>query len=132
LDRFHRENVVFSSHLVAFAAWHTLLKAKKDDLYGLLAVQEEDLFVSHDVMISTVDRLHVRLRELEREGRLRMAAHLHTDIRTIIEHGLKNLGVYHIDVPLLRGSKGEILTRDSRLLYFYANRLNGYDLEKYV
>jgi glycerol-3-phosphate O-acyltransferase len=132
LERFHTENVVFSSHLVAFAAWHVLLKEKNGDLYGLLSVPEEDLYVGHDAMISTVDRLHVRLRELERTGRLRMATHLHTDIRSIIEHGLKNLGVYHLKVPLLRGSKGEILTQDLHLLYFYSNRLQGYDLEKYV
>jgi glycerol-3-phosphate O-acyltransferase len=132
LDRFLRENVVFSSHLVAFAAWHVLLKQWKGDLYGLLSVPEEDLFVGHDEMIKTVDRLHVRLRELERAGRLRMASHLHLDIRAIIEHGLKNLGVYHIDLPLLRGKKGEILTQDTRLLCFYAHRLDGYELEKYV
>jgi glycerol-3-phosphate O-acyltransferase len=132
LERFHSENVVFSSHLVAFAAWHILLREKRGDLYALLGVPEEDLFVGREEMIKTVDRLHVRLRELERAGRLRMSPHLHLDIRAIIEHALKNLGVYHINVPLLRGAKGEILTQDLRLLYFYANRLNGYDLEKYL
>lgn len=132
LERFQIENVVFSSHLVAFAAWNILLRQKKGDLYGLLAVQEEDLYVGHDEMIHVVDRLHVRLRELERGGRVRLAQHMHTDIRAIIEHGLRNLGVYHLRQPLMRGSKGELLTQDSRLLYFYANRLKGYDLEKYV
>lgn len=132
LERFKRENVVFSSHLVAFAAWHVLLRKYNGDLYSLLAVQEEDLYIGRDEMLQTVDRLHVRLRELERAKQLRMAEHLHTDIRAIIEHGLKNLGVYHLASPLLRGSKGEILTQDLRLLYFYSNRLKGYDLEKYV
>jgi glycerol-3-phosphate O-acyltransferase len=132
LERFQIENVVFSSHLVAFAAWHILLKSKKGDLYHLLSVPEEDLFVGHEEMIKTVDRLHVRLRELERMGRLRLAPHMHTDIRAIIEHGLKNLGVYHLNLPLMRGSKGELVTQDTRLLYFYANRLKGFDLEKYV
>ncbi len=132
LSHFHTDNVVFSSHLVAFAAWHILLNQKNGDLYGLLSVPEEDLYIGREEMLKTVDRLHVRLRELERAGRLKMAPHLHTDIRAIIEHGLKNLGVYHIDLPLLRGSKGEILTQDLRLLLFYANRLQGYELEKYV
>lgn len=132
LHRFQIENVVFSSHLVAFAAWHILLREYKGDIYGLLNVPEEDLFVDREEMIKTVDRLHIRLRELERTGNVRLADHLHADIRSIIEHGLKNLGVYHLAQPLLRSKKGHLLTQDLRLLYFYANRLSGFDLEKYV
>ncbi len=132
LERFLSENVVFSSHLVAFAAWHILLAKNKGNLYGLLAIPEEDIHIGQEEMFKTVDRLHVRLRELERAGRVRMADHLQTDIRAVIDHGLKNLGVYHLQIPLLRGKMGEILTQDLRLLYFYSNRLNGYDLEKYV
>ncbi|MBK9448438.1 MAG: 1-acyl-sn-glycerol-3-phosphate acyltransferase [Bacteroidetes bacterium] len=132
LERFQIENVVFSSHLVAFAAWQILLREKNGDIYRLLNVPEEDLFIPREEMLKTVDRLHVRLRELERNGRLRLAQHMHTDIRAIIEHGLKNIGVYHINQPLLRGKKGELLTQDLRLLYFYSNRLKGFDLEKYV
>jgi glycerol-3-phosphate O-acyltransferase len=132
LERFQIESVVFSSHLVAFAAWQILLREKHGDIYRLLNVPEEDLYISREEMLKTVDRLHVRLRELERNGRLRLAQHMHTDIRAIIEHGLKNIGVYHINQPLLRGKKGELLTQDLRLLYFYSNRLKGFDLEKYV
>jgi glycerol-3-phosphate O-acyltransferase len=132
LERFQIENIVFSSHLVAFAAWQILLREKNGDIYRLLNVPEEDLFIPREEMLKTVDRLHVRLRELERNGRVRLAPHMHTDIRAIIEHGLKNIGVYHIAQPLLRGSKGELLTQDLRLLYFYSNRLKGFDLEKYV
>ena len=132
LERFKVENVVFSSHLVAFAAWHILLKEKNGDLYGLLNIPEEDIRIDEAELLKTIDHLHVRMRELERANQIRLAPHLHSDMNTILEHGLSNLGVYHINVPLMRGKKGEILTEDIRLLLFYANRLDGYELEKYV
>lgn len=132
LDCFKVENVVFSSHLVAFADWHMLLKEKVGDLYGLLNIAEEDIRIDESELIKTIDRLHVRMRELERANLMKMAPHLHSDMKSILEHGLKNLGVYHIDVPLLRRKPGIIGTQDSRQLLFYANRLDGYELEKYV
>ncbi|MFM2377381.1 MAG: hypothetical protein RLZZ165_2478 [Bacteroidota bacterium] len=132
LERFQKENVVFSSHLVAYAAWHLLLGSHHGDLYSLLSVPEEDLRVGWEDFQKTVERLHVRLSELERLGQVRLARHLHTDIRTVIAHGLKNLGVYHLKLPLLQGSDGDVRTQDLRLLYFYANRLQGYGLDKYV
>ena len=132
LERFKIENVVFSSHLVSFAAWHILLKEKGGDLYGLLNVAEEDIRIEEELLLKTIDHLHIRMRELERAGQLKMSPHLHTDMHAILEHGLKNLGVYTLNVPLYQGEDGHIRTKDTRQLLFYANRLDGYELEKYV
>ncbi len=49
----------------------------------------------------------------------------------IIKHGLKNLGVYHPSLPLLKNANGNIITQDLKVLYFYRNRLIGYGLEQH-
>lgn len=132
LQSYYRENIVFSSHLVAFAALQTFLRQRKTDIYGLLMVQEDDLVIPADEFAKTMERLHVRLREMERADRVKLADHLKKDMDTVIEHGIRNLGIYHVQKPLKRDESGNICTEDLKLLFFYNNRMNGYDLEKYV
>lgn len=131
LASYYRENIVFSSHLVAFAAFNMLMKRQRKDIYGLLTMAEEDLVMSFDEFSATVERLHVRLCQMERNGKIRLAEHLQTSVPAIIRHGIENLGTYHLKKPIALDKEENIITEDLRLLYFYNNRLNGYDLEKY-
>ena len=48
-----------------------------------------------------------------------------------IEHGLKNVGLYHPQRPLVH-RKDKIIIQDPNTLYYYHNRMEGYELEKYV
>jgi glycerol-3-phosphate O-acyltransferase len=132
LLRFYRENVVFSSHVVAFVACSLLLKRHKGDIYALLTVSEEDLVISKSEFCSALDHVLVRLRELERAGKLRLSPHVQDDPTKVLMHGVRNLGIYHVHKPLLLNEKDEFITENTRLLYFYHNRLKGYDLAKYV
>jgi glycerol-3-phosphate O-acyltransferase len=50
----------------------------------------------------------------------------------VIRHGLENVGIFHLKRPLLFNKEGNIITRDLNTLYYYHNRLVGYDLEKFV
>jgi glycerol-3-phosphate O-acyltransferase len=50
----------------------------------------------------------------------------------VISHGLENVGNFHLKRPLLMDKKGSIITKDLNTLYFYHNRLVGYDLEKLI
>ena len=75
-------------------------------------------------------KVWTRIKELEKEGSLHMAPHLKQDMDQIIQHGLANLGMYHAKRPLIQNENGEIVTEDLSLLYFYHNRLDGYELEK--
>lgn len=133
LKRYYCENVVFSSHLIAFAALTIFLnRLPKPDIYALLTIEEEDLIIDREEFHKAVERLHIRLREMERAGQVRLAEHLHTDVRKIVEHGLANIGIYHAKKPLYANAAGSICTQDTRLLYFYHNRMKGYDLAKYI
>lgn len=131
VEEFHIINRVFSSHLVAFTAFRMIKRDnKKLDLFNLLRLPEEDIILPYEQFKSECLRVLERIFELREKGKLHVAPHLRQEIDQIILHGLDNVGMYHAKRPLLRNEKGDIITEDLNLLYFYHNRLDGYDLEK--
>jgi len=131
VEEFHKINRVFSSHLVAFTAFNLIKRAnRKLDLFSLLKLPEEDISIPYEDFRESCERVLNRVRQLKGEGKLHMAPHLNEDIDRIIQHGLENVGMYHAKRPLVRSNSNEILTEDMNLLYYYHNRLLGYELEK--
>jgi len=50
---------------------------------------------------------------------------------TVIDLGISNVGMYHTYRPLLKNKNGNIISQDLHNLYYYHNRMDGYELEKY-
>lgn len=131
VEEFHKINRVFSSHLVAFTAFRLIKKAnRKLDLFSLLRIPEEDIVLEYSVFMKACQQVLNRIKQLRDEGKLHMAPHLNWDIEEIIAHGMDNVGMYHAKRPLIRNEKGDVVTEDISLLYYYHNRLDGYELEK--
>ncbi|RIW16379.1 glycerol-3-phosphate acyltransferase [Algoriphagus lacus] len=131
VEEFHKINRVFSSHLVAFVAFE-LIKAKtnKLDLFDLIRLPEEDIFIPYEEFKSVCQMVLDRVFELKAQGKIDTAPHLKRTMDEIIAHGMDNVGMYHAKRPLIRDKDGNIVTEDMSLLYFYHNRLHGYGLEK--
>ena len=133
VEEYHRINEVFASHLVAFTAFQIFRKRyPKLDLYNLLRLPDEDQFINYDEFKSTLSTLLMRLYEMCDKGKVNVSPCLTGDPEKIISHGLENVGMYHAKRPLIRNKKGDITTEDLNLLFYYQNRLDGYNLEKYV
>lgn len=131
VEEFHKINRVFSSHLVAFTAFQMIKQDnKKLDLYNLLRLPEEDIFLVYVEFKEACMMVLAKIFELEAAGKLQVAPHMKQDIDTIITHGLENVGMYHAKRPLVKNKNGNIETQDLTLLYYYHNRLDGYGLEK--
>ncbi|MCH6232554.1 1-acyl-sn-glycerol-3-phosphate acyltransferase [Cognataquiflexum rubidum] len=131
VEEFHKINRVFSSHLVAFTAFQMIKREnKKMDLYNLLRLPEEDVVLIYHEFKEECQKVLNKIRELEAESKVQIAPHMKSDIDSIIDHGLANVGMYHAKRPLVKNSMGNIETQDLNLLYYYHNRLHGYDLEK--
>jgi glycerol-3-phosphate O-acyltransferase len=131
VEEFHINNRVFSSHLVAFTAFQMIKQDnKKLDLYSLLRLPAEDIFLVYVEFREACQMVLDRIFELELQGRLQIAPHMRQDIDAIIDHGLENVGMYHAKRPLIKNRNGNIETQELTLLYYYHNRLDGYDLEK--
>lgn len=131
VEEFHKINRVFSSHLVAFVAFE-LIKAKNNklDLFDLIRLSEEDIFLPYEEFKAACQLVLDRIFELKTQGKIDIAPHMKREMDTIITHGLDNVGMYHAKRPLIKDKQGNIVTEDMSLLYFYHNRLHGYGLEK--
>ncbi len=133
VSEYHRINRVFSSHLVAFVAFELFQKQHpKLDLFGLLRLPEEGLELGYEDFKTACRNVRKRIYELKDEKSVNHATHLKGDIDTVIRNGLDNVGIFHLKRPLLFNKEGNIITRDLNTLYYYHNRLVGYDLEKFV
>jgi glycerol-3-phosphate O-acyltransferase len=133
VGEYHRINRVFASHLVAFVAFEMWQKKHpKLDLFGLLRLPEEDQVLDYEEFRATCKRVRKQIYQLKDEGKVYYATHLKGKIDLVIRHGLDNVGIFHLKRPLLLNKEGNIITKDFNTLYYYHNRLVGYDLEKFI
>lgn len=133
VQEFHRINKVFPSHLVAFCGFVILQKKfKKLDLYNLMRLPEEELIIPREQFYSTFETLLQRAHKMYNKGEVSISPSLTGDPEDIIRQGLKNVGMYHAKRPLLLNKEGDLTTQDINLLFYYHNRLVGYNLEQYV
>ncbi|PIQ49482.1 MAG: acyltransferase [Cytophagales bacterium CG12_big_fil_rev_8_21_14_0_65_40_12] len=133
VEEYHRINKVFASHLVAFTAFEILQKKyRKLDLYNLLRIPDEDQVIPYEEFREVFDRILARVYEMYNKGEVSVSPYLTGDPDKIINHGLANVGMYHAKRPLIKNKKGDITTQDLNLLFYYHNRLVGYNLESYV
>lgn len=129
VERYHIENRVFSSHVVAFVAFEMLKKQHADlDLFGLLRVAQEDRVIDREKFQEAMDRVLERLRTLADRGKVHLAGHMVNDTVSIIDHGIQNLGIYHAKRPLTYHNEETLISENINLLYFYHNRMEGYGL----
>lgn len=133
VNEFHRNNRVFSSHLMAFTAFRMLEKKHPTlDLYGLLRLSDEELVIPYNDFKTSVSNLRDALRAMKDAGEVGLADHLGRDKDELIAHGVKNLGMYHAQPPLGFNKSGDLVIYNMNLLYYYHNRLEGYELEKFL
>lgn len=133
IEEFHKFNEVLTSHLVAFVSYQLLRKQYvNQDLYSFLRLPEDELSLSFDLFKQQVGKVVQVLHEMEHGEKLLLAPEFEESLDIIVETGLNNLGMYHAKRPLLKNEQGNIITQDLNLLYFYHNRLVGYNLDKYV
>ncbi|MCC5919304.1 MAG: 1-acyl-sn-glycerol-3-phosphate acyltransferase [Cyclobacteriaceae bacterium] len=130
---YHKHNRVFSSHLVAFTAFQMIKKRhRKLDLYNLLRLPEEDLVIDYQEFKTTFKGLRKVLYQLYQDGKVKLAPHMSWKSEEVIAHGLENVGMYHALRPLVRNEAGDIVIQDMNKLYYYHNRMLGYELERYL
>lgn len=133
VSEYHRINRIFASHLVAFIAFEMWVqKYPKLDLFGFLRLPEEELEIPYEEFRDTFKKVRKEIYRMVDDGKVHIATHLKGDVDIVIRRGLENVGIFHLKRPLLRNKKGNIVTQDLKVLYYYHNRLAGYDLEKFV
>jgi len=132
-ERYYKENIVLSSHLVAFTTFNILRNQNEDlDLYGLLRLPDEDYVFEMETVGKAIDQVREKLFEMEKEGEIKLSEQIRWETRDLIKHGVANLGNYHALKPLKINKEGNIVSEDLKVLYYYHNRLENYDLDKSI
>lgn len=133
VERYHVENIVLASHLVAFAVFEMLAHENpKLDLFGLLRLPPDDYLFPFRAVEEVVAQMQAALYVQEQQEQVHLAPELHRPAADVVKEGVKNLGIYHQEQPLTFNKNGDITSADFRVLYFYHNRLNNYGLERAV
>lgn len=129
VERFHKENVVLTSHVVAYAAFTILKKENPNlDLFGLLRLPPDDYIFPMETMQAVVGQLKDILLDMEANGRIILSRQIRYEVENLIQDGVRKLGVYHVEKPLVFDSKKMLVSQDFKLLFFYFNRLDNYKL----
>ena len=132
-QRFLIENIVLSSHIVAFVAFRLLLhNNEKLDLYEILRLPADDYSFPIGVFGAAVEKLQLILTDMAARGQLKIAYEARQSVSELIAHGIAYLGTYHQQKPLTFNKSGDIISEDFKLLYYYHNRLNSYNLHNRI
>jgi len=133
VERYHKENIVLSSHLVAFTLYHLIRSQNSHlDLYDFLRLHPGDYEYSIVEFGKAIDIVKSELFKLEKAGDIKLANDLHElSTEDLVISGIKAVGAYHDKMPLKIPKKTKsVITEDLNLLLFYSNRLEHYDLHK--
>lgn len=123
---------MLTSHLVCFTVFELMRKKYKGvDIFTLLRTPVEEVSIPYAEVVDGVNRLKEKLKEMQEAGEVQLSPELRWNADKIIEHGMKNINLYHTASPLVK--EGDKMgSEDLKLLYYYRNRLDGYGLEKFV
>lgn len=124
---YHRENVVLSSHAVAFVLFQILRKQYPHfDLYKILRLSPMQRSVPYEKYLEHAGLFYQELIQAEKQGRLKLSDSLKCgDVRLWVEEGIRQLGLFHSNAVVVLEDQ-VISTHDMNLLYYYRNRLTGY------
>lgn len=133
VDSYKTYNVVLTSHLLAFAMFRILLAKNSElNLYDVLNVPPATFEVEQTLLEKVLKKMLSTLKQLEKQTKVLLSKKLSLSLPDIVEDGIRHLGLYH-DAKVVKKTKEGLYTSESfRLLYFYHNRLDSYDLEDSV
>lgn len=133
VERYHKDNVVLSSHLVAFAAFEILKNENsKLDLYGVLRLPTEDYVFSLPTLYEVINQLKAVLVDMAQRGEIQLSEQVNWDTEQLVKDGIKRMGNYHLKKPLYFNKAKELVSGNFKLLYYYHNRLENYNLDQKI
>jgi len=127
---FAKYSVILHSQMVAYAAFKYLANTiPHSDIYDILKLDPRKISFNESVLVEIIAQLKSLLIQKEQEGVLILDTMIkQMKAEQILEEGMKQMGIYHIRKPLTRHRKKSIISGDLKLLYFYHNRLDSYEL----
>ena len=133
VERYLIDNIVLSSHLVAFAAFNLLKQYNSSlDLYAILRLPSSDFVFTEESLIDVIQQLQEELINMEAADKVKLSESITLPAKDLMYDGIERLGNFHVAKPLKKNKKGQIVSDNFNLLYYYHNRLDSYSLEEKI
>lgn len=134
VKRLYSENVVLSSHVIAFTAFNYVKHQHPSaDIYELLRIPAKDIVFEESHFLTLLKDVQADIFRLRAEDKLKMSAAVEGEVSAMVENALSNLGIYHDKKPFFKDKKTNTYKTESlRLLFYYHNHLKGYGIEKRI
>lgn len=131
VDSYRRFNVVLSSNVVSFVAFHTIYKEYNGtDLFQFLNQKISQYEIPYELFYKNAVTVIEHIKTLSKNNALLLSDEPWNDDLKLINEGFQKLGIYHASDILKRIIQDKIVCKNIRLLYFYQNRLIDYGLEE--
>ncbi len=124
------DSVISSTHVLAWTVFQKLLDIKPDpDFYRFLRQTAAEASLPMPTVYRSTDQTLSQLRNLEKLGEIKLAeTPLNRSAQDVVDRALRLFGSYHFK-PVLERRGDRLFVGDMNLLYYYRNRLWGYELE---
>lgn len=130
---YRKYNIVLSSHIVAYAAFSYLRQSfDEHDIFGLIKLPEDDFIFNKEQLLEVIRQLRIALADLVAKDQVRTSFNEKHSDEDVLQAGLENLGVYHALKPLKINQDKKIVSESFKTLFFYHNRLTGYELSRSI
>ncbi|MEP7268636.1 MAG: 1-acyl-sn-glycerol-3-phosphate acyltransferase [Saprospiraceae bacterium] len=131
VESYLKHNMVFSTNLVAYAAFKLIKKLNSGlDVFNLLRLDPKEIDISLDELVQKVNAVQAILIENSKLGLIKLdhSALLMGD--ECVNDAIRKLGVFHASKPLQYLKTGKLGVGSLKILFFYHNRLENYDFLK--
>lgn len=126
---FKAENIILSSHLLAFVVFNIIKNQNPElDLFELLKISTKEIRVPIEKIIDRIGYYQKILNEKHGAGEVKLSDPLKKDAMACFKDGMRHVGIYHTRKVLKLMDRKHIGTEDLRLLYYYHNKMNHYEL----
>ncbi|MBI2608946.1 MAG: 1-acyl-sn-glycerol-3-phosphate acyltransferase [Deltaproteobacteria bacterium] len=129
LEVFHKNNRVLSTHLVAFTLYEYIASQNKGDIYQFSRKHAYFKPIPVGVVCEQIDVVRKILSDLSAKNKISYSDSLRKKTSSeILHNALRIFATYHKRKTIYRKGN-EIYIGDIFLLYYYHNRLVGYNIE---
>lgn len=131
VDSYKKFNVVLSSNVVSFVAFHTIYQEYNGvDLFSFLNQKINQFEVSYGLFYENAIKVIDHIKKMSNDSILLLSDESWRNEDKLIREGFEKLGIYHAADILKKSNNGLLTCKNIRLLYFYQNRLIDYGLEE--
>lgn len=133
IETYEKENIILSTHLLAFVAFELAQKQFPNiSVYELVNRLKKDFKIDAEELHTELSNVIAQLKVREESGEVTLSEIVREGATACISEGIKKLGLFHQTRPIYRKNVNSFGSESLKLLYYYHNRLNGFDIEKHI